>query len=71
MKLRELGEDRLLEQLLLKLPSGHGVILGAGDDCALVESGKRGMFAVLKTDCLVEEIHFAKTTRPERLRRAR
>jgi thiamine-monophosphate kinase len=65
MKLREVGEDRLLEQLLLKLMSGDGVILGAGDDCALVESGKRGTFDVLKTDCLVEGIHFAKTARPE------
>ncbi|HEX8898480.1 MAG TPA: thiamine-phosphate kinase [Chthoniobacterales bacterium] len=65
MKLREVGEDRLLEQLLSKLRPGRGVVLTAGDDCALVESGKSGMLSVLKTDCLVEEIHFAKTTRPE------
>jgi thiamine-monophosphate kinase len=67
MKLREPGEDRLLEQLLSKLRSGRGVVLGAGDDCALVESGTRGMLHVLKTDCLVEEIHFAKSARPEQV----
>ncbi|HEV2803636.1 MAG TPA: thiamine-phosphate kinase [Chthoniobacterales bacterium] len=67
MKLREVGEDRLLEQLLSKLRSGRGVVLGAGDDCALVDSGQRGMLHVLKTDCLVEEIHFAKSARPERV----
>lgn len=65
MKLREVGEDRLLEQLLSRLRPGRGVVLGAGDDCALVDSGKRGSLDVLKTDCLVEGIHFAKSTRPE------
>jgi thiamine-monophosphate kinase len=65
MKLRDVGEDRLLEQLLSKLSSRRGVVLGAGDDCALVESGKRGILDVLKTDCLVEGIHFAKNARPE------
>ena len=43
MKLRDVGEDRLLEQLLSKLHASRDVILGAGDDCALVDSGKRGM----------------------------
>jgi thiamine-monophosphate kinase len=65
MKLRDVGEDRLLDQLLGTLQSGRGVIAGAGDDCALVESGKRGLLHVLKTDCLVEEIHFRRKTRPD------
>jgi len=65
MKLRDVGEDRLLEQLLAKLRAGPGIVLGPGDDCALVDSGKRGLLDVLKTDCLVEGIHFAKSTAPE------
>jgi thiamine-monophosphate kinase len=65
MKLRELGEDRLLDQLLPKLPRNRGVILGAGDDCAVVELGERGKLHLLKTDCLVENIHFTKKSRPE------
>ncbi|HSV64068.1 MAG TPA: thiamine-phosphate kinase [Chthoniobacterales bacterium] len=65
MKLRDVGEDRLLEQLLAKLRSRRAVVLGAGDDCALVESGKRGVLDVLKTDCLVEGIHFTKNTRAD------
>jgi thiamine-monophosphate kinase len=60
MKLRDVGEDRLLEQLLSKLRARRRIVLGPGDDCALVDSGKRGLLDVLKTDCLVEEIHFAK-----------
>ena len=61
MKLRDVGEDRLLEQLLPRLPRHSGVVLGAGDDCALVASGKAGVLNVLKTDCLVEEVHFSRT----------
>jgi thiamine-monophosphate kinase len=65
MKLRDVGEDRLLEQLLGKLKGKQGVILGAGDDAAVVEPAQRGLLHVLKTDCLVEGIHFARKSRPE------
>jgi thiamine-monophosphate kinase len=62
MKLRDVGEDRLLEELLKKLPRHAGVVLGAGDDCAIVKSEKRGVLDLLKTDCLVEGIHFMKSS---------
>jgi thiamine-monophosphate kinase len=65
MKLSELGEDRLLAQLLPKLHRNRGVIVGAGDDCAIVESDGPGKLQLLKTDCLVENIHFTKRSRPE------
>ena len=65
MKLRDVGEDRLLEQLLGKLKPGRRIVLGPGDDAAVVEPGGRGLLHVLKTDCLVEGIHFATKTRPE------
>src|SRR4051812_6080656 len=63
MRLRDVGEDRLLEQILPRLPRNSGVILGAGDDCAIVEPGKGGLLNVLKTDCLVEGVHFSRTTK--------
>ena len=65
MKLRDVGEDRLLEQLLGKPKRKRGVVLGPGDDAALVEPGERGLLHLLKTDCLVEGVHFAKANRPE------
>jgi thiamine-monophosphate kinase len=65
MKLRDIGEDRLLEQLLGRLKGKRGVVLGPGDDAAVVEPGKRGLLYLLKTDCLVEGIHFAKESRLE------
>lgn len=61
----ELGEDRLLEQLLPNFPRNRGVVIGAGDDCAVVKSSERGKLLLLKTDCLVENIHFTKKDSPE------
>jgi thiamine-monophosphate kinase len=58
MKLRQVGEDRLLQQLFPALPVGKGVVAPAGDDCALVEFPRKGGLLVLKTDCVVEKIHF-------------
>ena len=67
MNLREVGEDRLLDQLLPKLPRHRGVIVAAGDDCAIVRSLGRAKLQVLKTDCLVENIHFTRKSPPERV----
>jgi thiamine-monophosphate kinase len=64
MKLRDVGEDRLLEKLLPKLPRNADLVLEAGDDCAVVKSEKPGVLGLLKTDCLVEGIHFMKSTPP-------
>jgi thiamine-monophosphate kinase len=61
MKLRDLGEDKLLDQFLLHLPLGKTVArrtAGAGDDCAVVENHGGRNFLVLKTDCIVEGVHF-------------
>jgi thiamine-monophosphate kinase len=58
MKLRQAGEDRLLDQILPHLPLGKAVTAGAGDDCAVVEMPAGRDFLVLKTDCIVEGVHF-------------
>ena len=64
MKLREVGEDALLASLLRGLPVRRQFIATPGDDCAIVESPGRKNMVVLKTDCVVEKIHFATTTDP-------
>ena len=38
MKLRDIGEDRLLGQLFSRLSLGEEVVNGLGDDCAVVET---------------------------------
>jgi len=64
MKLGDLGEDRLLSQLLPRLPLGKAVVAGPGDDCALVATRGLGELLVLKTDCVVEGVHFSRRTKP-------
>jgi len=61
MKLRQVGEDALVTSLLRDLPISRAVITAAGDDCAVVESPATKNLLVLKTDCVVEKIHFAAT----------
>ena len=64
MKLGALGEDRLLNRILLHLPRGRGrkVFAGSADDCAIVEIPGSKKYLVLKTDCVVEGVHFVHGT---------
>ena len=55
---RELGEDGLVERLTLEAPLGVEVVAGAGDDCAVVRPLPRGRLLLLKTDAIVEGVHF-------------
>jgi len=64
MKLCQLGEDRLLDQLLPNLSLGKTVVVGVGDDCAVVEMPASGRLFVLKTDCIVEGVHFLSGENP-------
>lgn len=65
MNLRALGEDELLRKILPHLPLNQSVLSGAGDDCAVVNlDGAAENFLVLKTDCLVEGVHFEAKTKP-------
>jgi thiamine-monophosphate kinase len=56
--LRELGEDRLLDQIFPKLKQNSWVVAGAGDDCAVVKFRGAKDWLLLKSDCVVEGIHF-------------
>jgi thiamine-monophosphate kinase len=56
--LRELGEDRLLDQIFPKLKQNSWVVAGAGDDCAVVKFRGAKEWLLLKSDCVVEGIHF-------------
>jgi thiamine-monophosphate kinase len=62
MKMRDIGEDRLIEQLLPRRSLKKAVAIGPGDDCAVVEMQDHGKLLVLKSDCVVEEVHFFRGT---------
>ena len=64
MKLANLGEDKLLLDLLSRSEVSSDVILSAGHDCAVVRS-KTNRLLVLKCDCVVEGVHFKRSASPE------
>lgn len=67
MTLQELGEDKLLAQILPSLRRGLQDVVGAGDDCAVVRFPYAKDYLLLKTDCVVEGVHFAPDTPADRV----
>lgn len=66
--LSSLGENAVLERLLHALPTNDRLIIGPGDDCAVV--ARNGEWdTLLKTDVVVENMHFTPDTAPERIGR--
>lgn len=62
------GEDRLIAALLAELPkAGRSVLTAAGDDCAIVCVPGTKRRQLLKTDCVIEGVHFAADTPPEQI----
>ena len=57
-RLGDVGEHAWIAALLRRLPRAErrrGVLLGAGDDAAVVRTRARPL--LLTTDCLIEEVH--------------
>ena len=63
MKLCE--EDRLLRKILTGLRESEDLVVGPGDDCAVVRTG--GTYQLLKTDCIAEGVHFLRSEDPARV----
>jgi thiamine-monophosphate kinase len=51
-------EDELVRRVTRRLPTGRRVVAAAGDDCAAVRVPGRKDLQLLKTDCLLEGVHF-------------
>jgi len=60
----DLGEDRLIAQLVAQLKTRPDVIAGSGDDCAVVTGVAPDQLLLLKTDCVVEGVHFEPDEKP-------
>jgi len=60
MKRKPQSEEELLTLIRRELPPvDSGVMTGIGDDCAVIRSaGRAGSLELLKTDALVEGVHF-------------
>ncbi len=62
-----MNEFELIKRLTGTLATNASVVAGAGDDCAVVDPGIPGKFILLKTDAVVEGVHFTAETPPERV----
>jgi thiamine-monophosphate kinase len=56
-----MDEFELIRLLTKSLPANNSVVVGAGDDCAVLEAGLADRLLLFKTDATVEGIHFTKT----------
>src|SRR5262245_40537787 len=62
-----MNEFELIERLTRELPTNPAVVVGPGDDCAVLDLGIPGQQVVFKTDAVVAGIHFADDTPPEKV----
>jgi thiamine-monophosphate kinase len=63
--LRDIGEDALIRRLVALVPRPAAPAAGPGDDCAVIDPGPHSpTLLLLKTDALVETIHFLPDTPP-------
>lgn len=64
-----MNEFELIARLTQKLPTNSAVVVGPGDDCAVLEGGNVSQQLLFKTDAVVEGIHFTRDVEPERVGR--
>ncbi len=64
---QEIGEDSLIQRVCEGLATGERVVVGPGDDCAVIEVGEELPFTLLKTDAVVGEVHFLSETPAEKV----
>lgn len=62
-----MDEFELIGRLTKDLPTNDSVLVGAGDDCAVLDVGLSDQRLLFKTDAVVEGLHFTKDTPPERI----
>jgi len=53
-----MNEFELLARIIPTLPGNDSLVKGAGDDCAVLDLGLKDELILLKTDAVVEDVHF-------------
>ena len=64
-----MNEFELIARLTTSLPANEAVVVGAGDDCAVLDLGVPDKLILFKTDAVVEGVHFTRETAPEKIGR--
>jgi len=60
-----LTEDHWIRCWLARWPKPHNLVVGAGDDCAILATPNTNSQMVLKTDSIVQDIHFTISDSPQ------
>lgn len=66
MKLSDSNEDAIVQRICSQLETNSTVITGPGDDCAVVAAAN-GKVQLLKTDSVIESVHFSMDDHPRRV----
>jgi thiamine-monophosphate kinase len=59
-----MNEFELIRRLTHSLPTNPSVVVGAGDDCAVLDPGGPDRLLLFKTDAVVEGVHFSPEAPP-------
>jgi len=62
-----MNEFELIARLTHSLPTNDSNVVGAGDDCAVIDFGLPDRWVLFKTDAVVEGIHFPKNAPAEKI----
>ncbi len=60
-------EFELIRMLSDSLPANAATVVGAGDDCAVIDLGLPDRWVLFKTDAVVAGIHFTETSAPAKV----
>jgi thiamine-monophosphate kinase len=62
-----MNELELIHRLTRNLPTNPALVVGAGDDCAVLDVGLADEQLLFKTDAVVEGVHFTNDAPPEKV----
>jgi thiamine-monophosphate kinase len=63
------NEFELIQRLCGSLPTNPSVVVGAGDDCAVLDLALPDRYVLFKTDAVVEGVHFTRDADPAKIGR--
>lgn len=61
---KDIGEDRLIQRITQNAPLKDNVLVGPGDDCAVIKHRGAQEYSLLKTDSIIEGVHFLPSADP-------